>query len=84
MTGLDQMTQKLEDLRQRAEELHGEHEIPMQDLLSPVFFSKHTRFGDANERFEAGRSRVEGQEAFKTLLDEEWDESVCSNTSFPD
>lgn len=82
MTGVDRMTKKLEDLARNARELHGKHEIQFQELLSPEFLARHTRFRDAGELFEASGFRVESEEDFKAIPDEEWDEFINANTSF--
>lgn len=80
--GLDEFSRKLNDLAKKAEALDGQHSVPVNELLTPSFISKHTRFSSAEEMFEASGFKVESQEDFAAIPDAEWDEYIRSVSSF--
>ena len=81
--GLDKFSRKLDDLARRAKTLDGQHSIPLNELLTPYFISRHTHFNNADELFEASGFKVESQDDFAAIPDAEWDEFIRSISSFP-
>ena len=71
ITGIDELRKKLDDLAKKADSLDGQH-IPVSELLSPSFVSKHTSFSSADELFEASGFKVETQEDFAAIPDNKW------------
>lgn len=84
ITGLNDFMKKLDDLEKRVQALDGEHHVPVKDLLTPAFVSRHTRFTDIDELFAASGFKVETQEDLAAIPDAEWDEFISSVSSFPD
>ena len=82
ITGLDELTKKLDDLANKAGELDGKHNVPMAELLTPDFVSSHTRFANADEMFDASGFKIETQEDFAAVADEKWDAFIRSISSF--
>ena len=82
MKGLDELRHKLDDLARRADELDGEHKVPVSELLTADFISKHTSFSSADEMFRASRFKIETQEDFTTIRDNDWDDYIRSVSSF--
>jgi hypothetical protein len=80
--GLDDFSKKLDDLARKADELDGEHNIPLNELLTPTFLSGHTRFSSVDEMIEASGFKVDSQEDFAAIPDAEWDEFIRSVSSF--
>lgn len=80
--GLDEFSKKLNDLAKKAKAIDGQHNLPMNELLTHSFISKHTRFGSAEEMFESSGFKVESQEDFAAIPDAEWDEYIRSISSF--
>jgi hypothetical protein len=80
--GLDELQKKLDDLARKAEELDGEHNIPISELLTDSFVSRHTSFSSAEEMFKASGFKVETQEGFAAIPDAEWDNYIRSISSF--
>lgn len=44
VSGFRELSNKLKDLAERARELHGEHNIPLPELLTPEFLADCSRF----------------------------------------
>lgn len=82
--GLDELQQKLDELVNNAEELDGEHHIPISELLTGDFVSQHTSFSSADEMFEASGFKIQTQEDFAAIPDVEWDTFIRSISSFDD
>jgi hypothetical protein len=82
ITGLDNLKKKLDDFSQKAKALDGTHSVPIEDLLTPSFISRHTRFADVDEFFAASGFKVESQEDLDAIPDDKWDEYVRSVSSF--
>lgn len=84
ITGLKEMSKKLDDLANKAEELDGQHSVPIDELFSSSFISKHTSFSNADEMFEASGYKIEKQDDFEAIPDDKWDEFISSISDFPD
>ena len=84
ITGLDELAKKLNDLSKKANALDGNHNVPMGELLTPSFISKHTHFATADEMFSASGYKVETQEDFAALPEDKCDEFIRSISSFSD
>jgi len=84
INGLNELSKKLGDLAKRAEALDGKHMVPINDLLSPTFVSKHTRFTTADQMFEASGFKIETQEDFAAIPDDQWDVFIRSVSAFQD
>lgn len=80
--GLDEFQRKLTQLAKNAEKLDGKHSVPVTELLTPAFVSKHTRFSSADELFEKSGFKIEGPEDFAAIPDAEWDNYIRSISSF--
>jgi hypothetical protein len=82
ITGLKKLERKCADLGRRARRVHGEHNIPIKDLLAPKFLHKCSRFKSADELFDASGFTVESNEDFAAIPDAEWDAFICKSTSY--
>jgi len=80
--GLDELTNKLDQLAQRASELHGSHQVPMTELLTPAFLAKCSEFLSPDEMFAASGFEVESTEDFEAIPEQDWDAFIQKNTSF--
>jgi hypothetical protein len=81
-TGLDELQKKLSDLADKAQMLDGQHHVPVSELLTVSFLSKHTRFSSANDLFAASGYKVETKEDFAAIPDDKWDDFIRSISSF--
>lgn len=80
--GLDELSKKLDQLSKNASELDGTHNVSMTDILTPSFISKHTRFADADELFEASGFKCDTKEEFEAIPEDKLDEFIRSVSSF--
>ena len=83
MNGFDELQRELRDLSRKVAKLNGTHSVPIIELLTPTFVSKHTRFANMEEMFRASGFRLETHEDFTAIPDDEWDEFIRSASSFP-
>lgn len=80
--GLDKLERNLRDLQRRARALDGTHGVPLNDLLSPAFMRRHTRFSSFEAMLDASPWTVETAKDFLAMPDEPWDHFVRGNTPF--
>lgn len=80
--GMDELQNKLGDLARKAEELDGQHDVPASELLTDSFISQHTSFSSADEMFKASEFKIETQEDFAAIPDNDWDNYIRSISSF--
>ena len=71
---LDKLTKELESFKKQ--------EVSFNELFSPEFMTKYTQFRTINEMVEKSPFKVESEEDFKNIPDEEWDSYVKEKTSF--
>lgn len=82
ITGLEELTKKLDDISNRLDDLAGEHNVSLTDVLTPEFISANSRFANADQLFEAAGLKFENQEEFAAIPEDALDSMVQSNTSF--
>ena len=82
INGLDDLQKKLDRLKKKAENLDGEHQVPLSELLPPSFMSKHTNFDSIDEMFQESDFTIETIEDFEKIPDEEWDNFISIETQF--
>lgn len=80
--GLDKLQKELKSLAKKAKDLDGRHSVPVSELLTDSFISRHTAFSTVDEMFEASGFKVKTQEDFANIPDAGWDEYIRTNSSF--
>lgn len=80
--GLEQLQQRLRDMKAAAEELDGTHEIPLSELLTENFMRANTEFASFSEMLDASGFKVETSQDFAAIPDDQWDAFVRSRTRF--
>lgn len=80
--GLSELQNKLSELANNARELDGQHSVPLPELLTPSFLSKHTRFLSDDDLFEAGGFKVKSTEDFEAIPSDKLDGFIRSESSF--
>lgn len=79
---LDDISRKLRDLQRQAEELDGEHSVPMNELFHDEFMLRNTDYPSIDEMFAASGFKIETSEDFAAVPDDEWDAFVKNRTRF--
>lgn len=82
ISGLDKLQKKLDAIADNAEKLHGAHDVPVVELLTPSFVSQHTDCKTAEELFEKSGFKIETTADLEAISDEEWDEYIRSVSTF--
>ena len=82
MQGIDELKRKLDVFAANARELHGEHQLPITELLTDDFMHRHTKYGSFQAMVDQSPFRVESSTDFEAIPDAEWDTYVQVNTSF--
>jgi len=82
LEGFDELSNKLNDMAKKAEELDGENEVPVTELCNPSFMKKHTSYASFDELLKDGGYEVESVEDFEAIPEDEFDRHIRRNTSF--
>lgn len=82
ITGMDALQKRLKDLERRAKESDGEHEVRFDELFSGEFMRKKTKFDSINDFFDATGFKIDTQQDFDDLPEDELDIKVRELTSF--
>jgi hypothetical protein len=81
--GLKELQRDLRRLEARAQSPDGTDTVPIKDLLTPSFISRHVMgAGSLDEWFEKSGFKIESQEDFGAIPDAVWDERARSTTDF--
>lgn len=80
--GLEEVSKQLNELSKRAKELGGSHSVPIDELLTTEFLSAHTRFATFEEMARVSGFKIEKQEDFAAIPDDQWDGFVRSESRF--
>ena len=80
----DDLSNMLDDLDKRARELGGEHDVPIEDILTPAFVSSCSEFTSIDAFFGAGGFSFESQEEFERIPEEELNSHVRATTTYGD
>jgi len=82
-SGFDELQKKLRKMRKNLEELEGEQQIPIEDLMTNNFIMKHTEFEDFYSFVYHSEIIEEGKEITRELLDsDDFDKYVKNTTNF--
>ncbi len=73
---------RLKEMKENAEKLDGENNVPFQELFNPAFMRKYTNFQNIDDMLENSGFKIESQEDFEAIDDLKWDEYVRKNTRF--
>lgn len=80
--GFDEFQKDLEKLEAGIREIGGKHSVPMSEILTDSFVSKHTEFSSLNELLDNSGFNIESAEDFSAIPDEPWDEYIKSVSDF--
>lgn len=72
----------LDQLEKNVSELSGTESIPLNDLMNPSFISSCSQYSNFKELIEAAGFKVESEEDFAAIPDQEWEQFIQTNTSY--
>lgn len=81
-SGFEELDKELDRLADATEELNGEQDIPLDDLLVPEFIQEHSSFKTFDEMLKAGGFSMETEEDYDAIPDEVLDLHVSKTTDF--
>ena len=82
MHGFDQLEKSLHELKRKANLLDGEHHLPINEVMTDKFVSKHTEFPSFFAMAAGGNFKVSTREEFAAIPDDKWDEFIRSVSEF--
>ncbi|MFW6027153.1 MAG: hypothetical protein ACOCRX_12530 [Candidatus Woesearchaeota archaeon] len=82
MEGFDELQKNLKKLQNKAEELDGRNNIPFDELFNNNFMRRYTNYNSIDEMIEESNFKVETEEDFKKISEDDWDEFIKKNTKF--
>ncbi len=81
--GIKEIQKKLNNLEEKAKELDGEQEIPLEKLVNNDFINKHTNHDTFEDFIFESELLDEGEEITEELINsDEFNEYVKNNTDF--
>ncbi|WP_142976474.1 hypothetical protein [Enterococcus faecium] len=80
--GFDDLSKKLNKMAKAAQEMDGEHSVPMSELFTNDFVSANTKFSSIEEFFEVSGFDCSSEESFAAIPDDQMDAFVSDNTNF--
>ena len=72
----------LDQLEKNVSKLSGIESIPLDDLMNPSFISSCSQYSNFEELIEAAGFKVESEEDFAAIPDQEWEQFIQTNTSY--
>lgn len=82
LKGADSIVKKLDSIARKAEQLDGEHSVPINDLFTVQFMRSYTRFSSIDEMLEAGGVKIGSQADLKDVPNDDLDCLVRNETGF--
>lgn len=82
-SNIDEIIGKLEQMKQKAEDLSGKHIIPFSDLFIPEFMDKYTDFKLIDEMLQSSGFAISSSEDIEKLPQKEWNDFIQKHTKFP-
>ncbi|MFC7188165.1 hypothetical protein [Halorubrum yunnanense] len=82
--GIDEAIDTLEDMEEKAEEIDGDNDVPLNELFTNDFLQRYTEFASLEEFFEESPWVVESDDDIDAIPQEEMDEYVNEHTTFDD
>lgn len=80
--GLDKLQRQLDDLSRKARAVHGTHDVPMDQLLTPAFMARHTGFTSIAAFLQGGGFSVQSRADLEAIPTEKLDAWVREQSKF--
>ena len=75
LTGFDQLEKNLASLS-------GEHEMPIDELMTPKFISSCSKYSNFDELLKFSGFERDSLEGFEAIPNEKWDSFIQENTTY--
>ena len=72
----------LDKLEKNISRLSDTDSIPLEDLMNSSFISSCSQYSNFEELIEASGFKVESEEDFAAIPDQEWEQFIQTNTSY--
>lgn len=82
ISGLDELQQELEHMRQAVEDLGEERSVSFEELFTEEFMEENTDFTSIDDLLEAGGFHAETNEDFEAIPEDALDAHVAKTTRF--
>lgn len=82
ITGFDKLQNRLKQMEKGIKELEGHNHVSFDDLFTSEFMWKYTNFSSLDELLNAGNFKVQSQEDFESIPENELDSHIASTTKF--
>ena len=82
LTGLEQLQRQLEQLQQQVDAVSREQSVPLSELLTADFLATCSTLSSVDEMFERSGFKVESEDDFAAIPDDEWEAFIRANTSY--
>lgn len=80
--GFDDLSNRLEDMANKANELNGTNNIELGQLLNEGFIQANTDFDSLNDMFEKSPFDVKTSDDFEAIPQEKLDEFISNHSKF--
>lgn len=80
--GLKEVQEKFTALKNNAEALNGSHNVPLQEILSPVFLASCSNYRTPEEFFGASGFKIGSKADFDAIPQVDWDLFVSKSTRY--
>lgn len=80
--GLDEFEKDLEKMSKKAKDLDGKNEVSWDELFDNSFMAKHTKYQTIQELIDNSGFKIESDQDFSNIPDEEWDSYIQKVTEF--
>lgn len=82
LTGLKEFQKSIDTLTKKVRALERKQTVPVTDILTSNFVSKHTKFTSAQELFENSGFKLDSQADFEAIPEEAMDSYIRSVSTF--
>jgi len=82
LTGLEQFQRQIAELEHQVDAVSREQSIPLSELLNSDFLAACSTLSSVDEMFERSGFKVESEDDFAAIPDDDWEAFIRANTSY--
>ncbi|WP_455931523.1 hypothetical protein [Priestia aryabhattai] len=80
--GFDELNERLNDMSNKADELNGENQVELGQLLNEGFMQANTNFDSLNDMFEKSPFDIKTSDDFEAIPQGQLDEFISNHSKF--